>query len=371
MRMGVLMVPPHPTAVMRGLDAGCDFRLADEGWKAREIVQSGEGEGRRFGIILRIVCVSKGISLVVSCPEGGMVYCLRNSVVIVLALAACAMGQSARSKGPKSDGKIVVQEIVISGTTTLTSEELSDISNILTSKTMGDDDEVVEAYITYEFQQRGYFDAEVTNLKVIALDPLAKKKPVRVEAEVNEGPLYHLAEFKFTGNTAFSADELRQGFPLHPGDVFDAEKVRLGIESLARKYWTTGYLETRPVPDTQKAANGQVTVTFAIDEGLQYRMGALNVEGKDETAEKLKTKWDLKPGEPYNLDYLEKFLAENRELLPEGFDNDRDVLWLRDCADNTVNVTIELDPRRQWKPKPQDKPCEEAKDKPDKGKKGE
>src|SRR5208283_5700184 len=179
--------------------------------------------------------------------------------MVVLAFALCAVGQSAKSKGPKSGGEIVVQEIVISGTSTLTSEQLSDIRNSLTSKTMADDDELPGEYLKYEFQQRGYFDVDVTNLKVIPLDPLAKKKPVRVEAEVDQGPLYHLAEFKFTGNTAFGADELRQGFPLHAGEVFDAEKVRLGIESVAKKYWTTGYLETSLVPDTQKAFSRHVT----------------------------------------------------------------------------------------------------------------
>ena len=285
-------------------------------------------------------------------------------MVVVLAFALCAVGQSAKYKGPKSGDEIVLREVLISGTATLNSEQLNNISNSLTSKTMADDEDEVEAYITYEFQQRGYFDAEVTNLKVIPLDPLAKKKPVRVKAEVDEGPLYHLAEFKFTGNTAFSTDKLRQGFPLQAGDVFDAEKVRLGIDSLFKKYSAIGYLETSAVPDTQKAANGQVTIIFAIEEGIQYRMGELKVEGKNEAAEKLKTKWDLKPGEPYDLAYLEKFLTQNRELLPDGFDDDRDVLWLRDCSDDTINVTIELDLKRQWKPKPQDKPCEEEKDSP-------
>ena len=71
-------------------------------------------------------------------------------------------------------------------------------------------------------------------------------------------------------------------------------------------------------------------------------MGELKVEGRNEAAEKLKTKWELKPGEPYDLAYLEKFLTQNGVLLPEGFDDDRDVLWLRDCSDNTVSVTIEL-----------------------------
>ena len=298
-------------------------------------------------------------------------YRLPNSIVIVLTFALCAVGQSAKSKRPKSEGQVVVQEIVISGTSTLNSEQLNEISNLLTSKTMGDDDEVVEAYITYEFQQRGYFDAQVSNLKVTPLDPLATKKPVRVEAEVNEGPLYHLAEIKFTGNKSLSTDELRQGFPLRPGDVFDAEKVGLGIANLAKQYSAKGFLEWfLTLPDTQNASSGLVTVTFAIEEGIQYRMGELKIEGKSEAAEELKTKWELKPGEPYDLAYLEKFLTQSRESLPDGFDNDRDVLWLRDCADNTVNVTIALDPKRPWKPKPEDKPCEAPKDKPDQDKKG-
>ena len=167
-------------------------------------------------------------------------YCLRNTVVVILTFALCAVGQSAKSKRPKSEGEIVAQEVVISGTATLSSEQLQDISNSLSSVTMHDSDDEVEARICYEFQQRGYFDAEVTTLKVIPLDPLAKKKPVRVEAEVDEGPLFHLAEIKFTGNKSLSTDELRQGFPLHTGDVFDVEKVRLGIENLAKQYSTKG-----------------------------------------------------------------------------------------------------------------------------------
>ena len=105
-------------------------------------------------------------------------------------------------------------------------------------------------------------------------------------------------------------------------------------------------------------------MTFAIEEGIQHRMGQLKIERKNDVAEELKTTWKLKPGKPYDPAYLERFLTQNRESLPDEFNNDRDVLWLRDCSDITINVTIELDPRRQWKPKPQDKPCEKPKPEP-------
>jgi hypothetical protein len=97
----------------------------------------------------------------------------------------------------------VVQEVVISGTATLRFGQPSEISNKLVSMTMADDDEIAGDYIKYEFQPRGYFDAEIANLKMVPVDPLAKEKPVPLEASVDEGPRFHLAEIRFTGEPGF------------------------------------------------------------------------------------------------------------------------------------------------------------------------
>lgn len=288
----------------------------------------------------------------------------RKAVVFVLAVAVFAHAQSTRRNSPGTNDQMVAQEVVISGTSTLSSEQLNDISSSLTSVTMHDADQEVEARIAYEFQQRGYFDADVTSLKIVSLDPLAKKKPVRIEASVEEGPLFHLAELKFTGNQTFTTEELRKMFPIHTGDIFNAEKIRLGLQEMCEQYTSKGFLEFAPVPDTQKSGAGLMTVTFAIDEGIQYRMGELKIDGPSDLAQNLTASWELKAGNPYDYSYLEKYLTQNRESFPEGFDDDRDVLWLRDCSDDTINVTIELDPNRPWNPKPQDKPCEKPKPEP-------
>ena len=83
---------------------------------------------------------------------------------------------------------------------------------------------------------------------------------MRIEAEVDEGPLFRLAEFKFTGNQAFSADELRDMFSLHSGDVFEAEKVRLGLQNMREQYTKKGYLECAPTPIRRKRPTGKFTV---------------------------------------------------------------------------------------------------------------
>jgi outer membrane protein assembly factor BamA len=292
---------------------------------------------------------------------GGSVHRVQKATVFILTVALFSPAQSTKRNSTRTDDKIVAQEVVISGTSTLSSEQLHDIRSSLTSVTMRDDDEEVEERMRYEFQQRGYFDADVTNLKVVPLDPLAKKKAVRIEAEVNEGPQFHLAKLKFNGNQAYTSDELRKMFSIHAGDVFDAEKIRLGLQTMREQYTAKGFFEIAPVPNTEKSGSARMTVTFDIDEGIQYRMGELKIEGPSDLAQKLAANWELKPGEPFDYAYLEKFLAKNRESFPEGFNDDRDVLWLRDCSDNTVIVTIELDPKRPWKPKPQDKPCETPK----------
>ena len=287
---------------------------------------------------------------------------LRNAAGAVLLLAVLAHGQSAEPKKPRTGQQIAAQEVVISGTTALDSAQLHDIADSLISVTMGDDEEEVRDRIRDKFQQRGYFDAQVTSLEIVVLDPLAKKKPVRIQAEVEEGPLFHFAAIEFTGNKAFSSEELRKLVVLKVGDIFSTGKGRSALDSLRARYVKAGYLEFVPIPNTEKSGSAQIMLSIDIDEGTQYRMGELKIGGKSDSASKLQAEWELKTGEPYDPGYLGKYLTEHRDLLPDDFSSDRDVLWLRDCSDDTVNVTIELDPKRPWTPMPQDKPCEPKKD---------
>jgi len=289
------------------------------------------------------------------------VHPLRYALLVVLAIAVYALGQNGRSKTPQTQNRIVAQEVVISGTTTLDTSQLQDIASSLTAVTMRDDEDEVKERIRNAFQERGYFDAEVTNLKIQALDPLASKKPVRIEAEMQEGPRYKFAGFNFTGNQAVSGDELRKMLPLHVGEIFSTGKVRSGLESLREQYVAMGFLDFYVVPSTDRTGSAQLTLTFDITEGKQYRMGAMELEGKSDLVQQLQPRWELKAGEPFDPAYIEKYLSRNSELLPEGFDRGRDIQGVRDCRDRTVNVRIELDPKRPWTPKPQDKPCEEAK----------
>ena len=283
---------------------------------------------------------------------------LYRVAIAVVVLAICAQAQAEKAKRPRVDGEIVAQEVVLSGTTTLNSTQLSEISNVLSSVTMHDSDDEVEERIKWEFMQRGYFDAQVTGLKVVALDPLAKKKPVKIEAQVSEGPLFHLAELRFKGNEAFRSAELQNMFPIHPSDVFNAAQIQSGLEAVRKEYAGRGFLNAAPIPDTQKSSAATITVTIDMNEGVQFRMGTLKIEGPKDVASNLASQWELKSGEPYNLDYLDGFLTKNRELLPETFKSDRDASMVMDCPASRVDVTLWLDDKQPRTLAPADKPCE-------------
>jgi outer membrane protein assembly factor BamA len=244
----------------------------------------------------------------------------------------------------------------------LSTSELQEIANSLTALRSRPDDEELRERIRDAFQQRGFFDTEVTHLKVVPLDPIADPKPIRLEAEVQEGPRFTFAAIRFVGNHALSGEQLRQLFPIHAGEVFETGKVVSGLQAMRDQYSVLGFMDMRPIPTTEKVGSAQIMLTLNIIEGPQYRMGTLEIEGgKSELAQQLYRGWELDSGQPFDPAYPDKFLGENRSLLPTDFQQSRDSYILRDCHDLTVAVHINLEPNISYAPK-HDAPCEQPTD---------
>ena len=80
------------------------------------------------------------------------------------------------------------------------------------------------------------------------------EKVVDVAVRVNPGSIYKLEMLGFGGNKAFdvfSAEQLRSHFPISPGEVFNTEKVRVGLDNLRKLYADEGYINFTPAPRTE------------------------------------------------------------------------------------------------------------------------
>jgi outer membrane protein assembly factor BamA len=251
----------------------------------------------------------------------------------------------------------LITDFTITGTQALSSDELATIANELTGVCFDENSEQIKEYVKALFQDRGYFGVEVKNLGIKPSDPLAVPKPAMLEVDVLEGSQYSLAEIGFIGNHAFSADELRNKFPLKKGDLFARDKVASGLDHLHKLYVSSGFIEVTFIPDTDYLSNARVNLSVSGIEGPQYRMGKLEIFAKKEVYDKLRAEWQLPEGAVFDPTYLDKYIDSNRSLMPTEFQREH-VQIVRDCPDATVDVRLPLDPmdpRSQSLPK--DREC--------------
>jgi len=142
------------------------------------------------------------------------------------------------------------------------------------------------------------------------------------------------------------------------GEWFGRDKVATGLEALRKLYGTEGYLDYVAIPETEFASNATVNLRMSFDEGPQYHLQKVEILAKRDLAAKLRLQWKLQEGSAYDQDYTERYIDDNRDLLPERFRGDQ-VQVVRDCPAALVEVRIVVDAAEDTsKSAPKDIPCE-------------
>jgi outer membrane translocation and assembly module TamA len=289
---------------------------------------------------------------------------MRSQWVRVLLGLVClnlmARAQCAKDHRDNKKGGILVTDVTIAGTQTISATELAGMTGELTGDCFDDDSDEMGERVRALFQERGYFVVEVKSVKFKPGDPLGIPKPVTMEAEVAEGPKYKVGAVTFVKNRAFTAEQLRSEFPLKIGSVFERGKVASGLEHLRKVYARAGYLDYVSIPETTAGSNATMNLTLAIDEGSQYRLDKVEFVGKKEMTSRLQVQWKLEQGSVYDVTYLDQYIEANRELLPEGFTR-KDVQIAKDCPKALVAVRLLVDPGEDAsRSQAKDVPCEDT-----------
>jgi outer membrane protein assembly factor BamA len=290
----------------------------------------------------------------------------RRWVRVLLGLAClnfAARAQCGKDHRDDSKGGILVTDVTISGTQTLSATELARVTGELTGNCFNDDSEEIGERVRALFQDRGYFLVEVKSAKLKPSDPLAIPKPVTLEAEVAEGPKFKVGEITFVENHAFNAEKLRQQFPLKGGAVFERGKVAAGLDSLRKLYGTNGYLDWVAIPETQPGSNAMMTLKLTLEEGPHYRLDKVEFVGKKEMVSRLQVQWKLAEGSVYDNTYLDQYFEANRDFLPEGFGR-KDVQIATDCPKALVQLRLIVDAAEETqRSQPKSVPCEDRHEK--------
>ena len=207
----------------------------------------------------------------------------------------------------------VVLEPILKNVEGVPSADLNAIIQDLNKRKYSDLDELVEQ-VRFAFQKRGYFKVQVGDPIVPTGTDLGDKKAIRVNLVVKAGGKYRLRDIRFSSSSVFSASELRVAFPINDGDIFDRERVALGLESLRKLYGNRGYMYFSAVPETE-VDDAVRTISFKmdLDEGPLFHVGSLTVRGEESqpgARDKLSKTWKAYEGRVYEMQTLDRFLHD-------------------------------------------------------------
>jgi len=136
---------------------------------------------------------------------------------------------------------------------------------------------VIAQAVRDEYRSRGYDQARVVLVAEPATSP-GTPAQISVRIKVDEGPQWHFTKIDFSGNKRVKEADLRKAIELQVGQPFVRDEVELKALKLSALYFDRGMVEMHVEAEAgTTSADGGLPMTFVIDEGNVYALGALHV----------------------------------------------------------------------------------------------
>ncbi len=133
------------------------------------------------------------------------------------------------------------------------------------------------------YKSKGYYNTEA-----VAKLSYPSPKNVEVRLVITEGKKMSIAEINFVGNSAYDDGDLEDVIQtsswnifswLTEGGILRMDVLQQDAARLGAFYNNHGFLEARVAAPKVEEKDGDLYVTFTIDEGARYRVGTVAVEG--------------------------------------------------------------------------------------------
>jgi outer membrane protein assembly factor BamA len=196
----------------------------------------------------------------------------------------------------------------------------------------------------YTLQRYGFFKADVSLADSHAVN--SNLATIAITLAIRSGAQYRLGQITFAANKAISTAELRAQFLIAGGDVFDVEKIRHGLEAIRALYCSRGYINFAPIPNTVADDDtGAVYLKIEVDEGKQFRFGALTVKGHElhpGDRQKMLAAWESFVGGVFNPEELEQFWKDMAPFMPREWASVQYLVIRQEPQTAIANLEIDL-----------------------------
>ncbi|MGA7293784.1 MAG: POTRA domain-containing protein [Terriglobales bacterium] len=156
------------------------------------------------------------------------------------------------------------------------------------------------------------------------------------------GEMYSTSGITLKGNSAVKTADIAPLIQMPLGQPADAIRLRSNVQNVSKLYRSRGYMMVQIKAEAQfDDEKSAVHYHIDITEGDVYRMGDLEILGLDTQATaRMIAAWALPQGQPYNADYLRKFLSDTADILPRGIQWTTEIHETPEVKDKTVDVEI-------------------------------
>ena len=208
-------------------------------------------------------------------------------------------------------------------------------------------DEDLEVGVRGLYQDHGYFKVvvDVKDLKTVDLNRGGLPLPVPgigskhgkatdIVVSIEEGQQYRMGKLLFRSadpdqGLIFKPEILARVFPLQPGDIFDADKIRKSLDNYRKLYGEYGYIDFTAEPEFDVHDDTKVVnLTLQFDQQKQFFVRRIEFSGNTTTRDKvIRRELLLDEGQVFNnrlwelsilrlnqLGYFDPIKPENAEL---------------------------------------------------------
>jgi outer membrane protein insertion porin family len=174
-------------------------------------------------------------------------------------------------------------------------------------------------------------------------DNRTKPTFVDVSFPVTPGLQYKLTRWEWSGNKEIPTEELQPLLHIKAGKTADTVQLEDDLRAVRELYGSRGYVTVAIRAGTEfDDATGTVAYQLNVTEGYVYHMGELEFRGIDnDLTARLRAAWKLRPGDVYDVTYLNQFLPQARKLLPVNLDWEVTPHVTPLSRDKTVDVDLQ------------------------------
>ena len=168
--------------------------------------------------------------------------------------------------------------------------------------------------------ERGFYDARVVSDSVY-LDTSGKKPGMVVKLAVHEGPLYHIRNIDWEGNTVYTDEFLTQSLGFQAGDVYNSKKFEENLYANKRStdvssiYMNRGYMTFRLQPTVRVIEGDSLDLSFDLSEGDIFEFGRVEIAGNDKTKDHvIRRELYTVPGQTFSRDAIQESIRRLMQL---------------------------------------------------------